>query len=122
MIRKRLSNSVPGGKRPWLIESEEVNHPAEVDAADVGPLDVGVRWEPVATVRSGDKRVTFSPAEMVIASLPDGWPQAGQNRASCGISAAQSPQRTREFYAKRRYESRTDAAREVTNQSNRAHA
>jgi len=42
----------------------------------------------------GDRRVTLSFAEMVSASLPDGRPQEGQNRASCGISAAQSTQRT----------------------------
>jgi hypothetical protein len=108
MIRNRWSKSVPGGKRPWLIESDEVSHPADVDAAGVGRLDGGVRWEPAARARSGDTRATCSVAEMVIASLPDGWPQAGQNRASCGISAAQSPQRTREFYAKRRDESGGD--------------
>jgi hypothetical protein len=96
MIRKRSSNKVPGGKRPWLIESDEVSHPVDADVAPLGP---GVRSTP-AGLPLGARRVTFSFAEMVTASLLDGWPHEGQNRASCGISAAQSTQRTREFYAK----------------------
>jgi hypothetical protein len=54
MIRKRLSKRVPGGKRPWLIESDVVSHPLE----PVAPL--GVRTEPVATGTPGARRVTSS--------------------------------------------------------------
>jgi hypothetical protein len=90
MIRKRSSNKVPGGKRPWLIESDEVSHPVD---ADVAPLGAGVRSTP-AGLPLGARRVTFSFAEMVTASLLDGWPQDEQNLASGGMSAAHAPQRT----------------------------
>jgi hypothetical protein len=93
MIRKRLSKSVPGAKRPWLIESDVVSHPVEAGEA----LGAGVRGEAPAGATLGDKRVTFSLAEMVTASLLDGWPQDEQNFASGGMSAAHAPQRTWEF-------------------------
>ena len=101
MIRKRLSKSVPGEKRPWLIESDAVSQPVEGDV----PLFGGaVRCGAPADDPLGDKRVTFSSPESVRASLPDRWPQEGQNRASCGMSAAQSTHRTMEFYAKQAWQ------------------
>lgn len=93
-MRKRSSKSAPGVKRPWLIECDEASHPLDADAV---PLEAGVRCVPPAKASLGARRVTFSPAAIVIASLPDGWPQEGQNRASGVTSAAHAPQRTREF-------------------------
>ena len=101
MIRKRLSKRVPGEKRPWLIESDAVSQPVE----GVVPLfGAAIRCEAPADDPLGDKRVTFSSPEIVSASLPDRWPQDGQNRASCGISAAQSTHRTMGFYAKQAWQ------------------
>ena len=104
MIRKRLSKSVPGEKRPWLIESDAVSQPVEAVEADVPPFGAAIRCEAPADDPLGDKRVTFSSPEIVSASLPDRWPQEGQNRASCGISAAQSTHRTMGFYAKQAWQ------------------
>ena len=67
-------------------------------------LSKSVRGEAPADDPLGDKRVTFSSPEIVSASLPDRWPQEGQNRASCGMSAAQSTHRTMEFYAKQAWQ------------------
>jgi hypothetical protein len=94
MIRKRLSKSVPGGNRPWLIESEDVSQPLEPVAAPLGVRTVAEGKAPL-----GAKRVTLSLAEMVRGSADAGWPQDGQNRASGEISAAHAPQRTGGSYA-----------------------
>src|SRR5688500_12816248 len=107
MTRYRPSSSVPGPKRPWLIESDPVSHPLDGGCA---PLAGEVRRVPSTGGGPGERRVASSDAATVDPAgapaarsgrggVEAGVPQDGQNRAAAGTDAPQKTQGTGGFYA-----------------------
>ncbi len=98
-MRYRPSSSVPGPKRPWLIESDPVSHPLDGGRA---LLAGEARRVPSAGGEPGERRVASSVAAIVSSDPPGveaGVPQDGQKRAAAGTDAPQKTQGTGGFYA-----------------------
>ena len=101
MTRYRLSSSVPGANRPWLIESDEDNQPLSDFGAAAPPslprrpgAGVGVRRETTPIGPPDGSRVGCTLTPIVSASSSSAAPHAGQNRAPSGTGAAQRAQVT----------------------------
>jgi len=97
MTRYRPSSTVPGEKRPWLIESDEDSRPPDPDpdrlrggSGDVRVIAFTAAFEST-TGRSGESSAGGDVGACDV-------PQCGQNRALSGIFAPQPPHSIGRFY------------------------
>src|SRR5262245_17474151 len=83
----------PGAKRPWLIESDDVSHPADEDDGRPSDLEAGRGAGVGATVAS-----SAAPTVTASRSGASACPQLAQNRALLAVAAPQPGQDMRGFY------------------------